>query len=49
MVDVFDEAQIEIQATDNAKVCVNQYGGNISEKKDGNAVVKVIRKQSKTY
>lgn len=49
MVDVFDDAEVEVTATDNAKVCVNQYGGNISEKKDGNAVIKIIRKQTKTY
>lgn len=52
MVDIFDEAQVEIQATDNAKVCVNQYGGSVATKTDdgaGKAVIKVIRKQSKTY
>ena len=49
MIDVFDDAEVEVTATADAKVCVNQYGGNISEKKDGNAVIKIIRKQSKTY
>lgn len=52
MVDIFDEAEVEVTATDNAKVCVNQYGGHVAATTDdgaGNAVVKVIRKQSKTY
>ena len=52
MVDVFDEAEVEVIASDDAKVCVNQYGGNLTtttDASDGNAVIKVIRKPSKTY
>ena len=54
MVDVFDETEVEIITSDNAKVCVNQYGGNLTtttddEAGEGNSIIKVIRKQSKTY
>lgn len=50
VVDVFDETTVEIEAKDNAKVCVNHYGGNLTTTGgEGNAVIKVIRKQSKTY
>jgi hypothetical protein len=52
MIDLFDDAEIEVVASGNAKVCVNKYGGNIisvTNSKQGNAVIKVINKQSKTY
>lgn len=51
MVDVFDNTEVSITAKDNAKICVNQYGGNITTEteNEGNAVIKVIRKTSKTY
>ncbi len=52
MVDIFDEAEVEVTATDNAKICVNQYGGSVATITDdgaGNVVIKVICKQSKTY
>lgn len=49
VVDVFDETAVEVEARDNAKVCVNHYGGNITTTTGGKAVIKVIRKQSKTY
>jgi len=52
MVDIFDNADIEVIAEDNAKVCVNKYGGNIittTNSEQGNAVIKIIHKQSKTY
>jgi len=49
MVDVFDNADIEITAENDAKVCVNKYGGNVTTSEHGNAVIKVIHKQSKTY
>jgi hypothetical protein len=52
MIDIFDNAEIEAIALNNAKVCVNQYGGNVistTGSEPGNAIIKVIRKQSKTY
>jgi hypothetical protein len=54
MVDMFDESEVEVIATDNAKICVNHYGGNLTtttedETSSGNSIIKVIRKQSKTY
>ena len=49
MVDTFDEGELTIEATDNAKVCINQHGGNVESVTSGKAVIKVIRKHSKTY
>jgi hypothetical protein len=52
MVDMFDNSEVEVIATDNAKVCVNHYGGKLStitNSEQGSATIKVIRKQSKTY
>lgn len=51
MVDVFDDAIVDVIASGDAKVCVNRYAGgsviNIS-KADG-AMVKAVKKASKTY
>jgi hypothetical protein len=52
MVDMFDQSEVEIVASENAKVCVNHYGGELStitDSEPGNAIIKVIRKHSKTY
>lgn len=52
MIDMFDESEVEVIATENAKICVNHYGGNLTTTTDsdtGNAIIKVIRKHSKTY
>jgi hypothetical protein len=49
MVDVFDSSDIKIIASGNAKVCVNKYGGNITEVTSGNAIIKVVQNKSKTY
>ena len=51
MVDVFDETTVEVEARDNAKVCVNLYDGNLTATGDneGYAIIKVIRKTTKTY
>ena len=52
MVDVFDDTTVEVEARDNAKICVNHYGGNLTTTTgdgEGNAIIKVIRKTTKTY
>lgn len=49
VVDVFDDAVVDIQASDRAKVCVNHYGGSINEKTEGEALVKIREKNKKTY
>lgn len=49
MVDIFDAAEIKVEAREHAKVCINQYGGRVETITEGNGVVKVIRKHSKTY
>ena len=49
MVDVFDDAEVEIKAQENAKICVNKYGGFVDHTEEGRAVVKVINKKTKTY
>jgi hypothetical protein len=49
MIDIFDDSEIEVNASGNSKICINQYGGHIETVTDLNAVVKVIHKQSKVY
>lgn len=51
MVDMFDNSEVEVIASDNAKVCVNHYGGTISTStsETRKSVIKVVRKHSKTY
>ena len=49
MVDMFDDSSLNIIAGDNAKVCVNRYGGTVQFSRFDNAVVKVIEKNKKTY
>lgn len=51
MIDVFDNAEVEVIASDNAKICVNNYGGRVTTQSSepGNSVIKIIRKHSKTY
>jgi hypothetical protein len=50
MVDIFDNAKLRVTATDSSKVCVNRYiGAEVFARKYGNAVVKEIEKNKKTY
>lgn len=52
MVDVFDDTTVEVEARDNAKICVNHYDGNLTTTTgdgEGHATIKVIRKTTKTY
>ncbi len=49
MVDMFDDSSLNIIAVDNAKVCINRYGGVVNFSKFDKAVVKVIEKNKKTY
>ncbi|MDR1585379.1 MAG: hypothetical protein LBS07_04290 [Prevotellaceae bacterium] len=52
MVDVFDNAEIEVTAEDNAKICVNEYGGAVFSMLNSahpNSIIKIVKKQSKTY
>lgn len=49
MVDMFDNSRLSIMASENAKVCINHYGGEIVFSQHGNAVVKIIEKNKKTY
>ncbi len=50
MIDVFDTAGVYVTVKDNAKVCVNMYGGAELWKEVHDAgVVKVINKHKKTY
>lgn len=54
MVDMFDNSEVEVIASENAKVCVNQYGGSLTTTTEdetglGNSIIKIIRKHSKTY
>ncbi len=49
MVDVFENSQIHIIASERAKVCVNRYGGDIDSILKESAKVKVIEKHRKNY
>ncbi|GBU07960.1 hypothetical protein AwDysgo_12910 [Bacteroidales bacterium] len=50
MVDVFDDAIINIQAHDRAKVCVNRYmGATIVPYENDCSVIKIVEKIKKTY
>ena len=51
MIDVFDNSEVEVIASDNAKICVNHYGGWVisQSSEHGNSLIKIIRKHSKTY
>lgn len=50
MIDVFDDAGVEVQASGDAKVCVSRYGNSvvIFDEKDS-ARVKIIEKNKRTY
>jgi len=47
MIDILDKTGIEINASGNAKVCVNKYGDDttIVANKNDNAVIKIIEKK----
>lgn len=49
VIDIFDDAIVDIHAHDRAKVCVNHYGGTITQNATGNSVVKIREKNKKTY
>ena len=50
MIDIFDDASLEIEVSGDARVCINRYGEAILQhtKKD-NATIKIIEKHKKTY
>lgn len=49
MVDIFDNAIINIHTFDSAKVCVNRYGGTVKTYADKEATIKIREKNKKTY
>lgn len=51
MIDVLGNAVVNVHASDRAKVCANHYvgKGRVVQSAVGDAVVKVIEKQKKTY
>ncbi|MDR1652227.1 MAG: hypothetical protein LBS01_00995 [Prevotellaceae bacterium] len=52
MIDIFDNAKIEVCAKDTAKIVVNEYGGTVFSILDTvhpNSIIKIVKKQSKTY
>lgn len=46
MVDVYDDAVVDVCVSDRAKVCVNRYGGNVTYNATGDSVVKIIEKSN---
>lgn len=50
MIDIFDDASMEIEASGDARVCINRYGGAILRHTEkGSAAIKIIEKHKKTY
>jgi hypothetical protein len=49
MIDMFDNTKLLVIASDDAKICVNRYGGSVKIETLGNAKIKVIEKHKKTY
>ena len=47
MVDVYDDAVVNVCATDRAKVCVNRHGGKVLHNTTDDAVVKIREKSNK--
>lgn len=46
MVDVYDDAVVNLYASDRAQVCVNRHGGKITYNATGDAVVKIMEKSN---
>lgn len=46
MVDVYDDAVVNVYASDRAQVCVNRHGGKITYNATGDAVVKIMEKSN---
>lgn len=49
MIDMFDSTKLKVIASEDAKVCINHYGGDLITEKSDDAIVKVIQKNKKTY
>jgi len=49
MVDIFDNANLRIIASGDAKVCINRYSGLIEAEQLDKAAIKIIEKHRKTY
>lgn len=47
MVDVYDDAVVNVLANDRAKVCVNRHGGKVLHNTTDDAVVKIREKSNK--
>lgn len=47
MVDVYDDAVVNVCASDRAKVCVNRHGGKVSHATTDDAVVKIREMSNK--
>ena len=47
MVDVYDDAVVNVYASDRAKVCVNRHGGKVLHNITDDAVVKIREKSNK--
>jgi hypothetical protein len=49
VIDMFENTTLSVVAFDEAKVCINRYGGRVIQKVNGNALIKVIEKNKSTY
>lgn len=48
-IDMFDDSNLSVIATGNAKIHINRYGGALTVKEEDSGTVKVVEKDSKTY
>lgn len=49
VIDIFDDSIVNVVASDRAKVCVNHYGGSVSEQSADDAMIRIRNKNKKTY
>ena len=49
MVDLFDGSYLKVIASEKSKVCVNIYGGQVDIEKHDQAMVRIVKKDKKTY
>lgn len=48
-VDMFDDSEVVVNATEQAKVHINHYGGKLTTNKQGQSIIKVVNKETNTY
>ena len=49
MIDIFDNAKLTVLASDDAKVRINRYGGQVFQESIDDSFIKLTEKNKKTY